>query len=67
MQGSNLFKQVGLGCLKLFEQVSCLTINKLSNKLELSYLFEQVGKVKKVLQVRLVRKVGKVGMGLVGL
>lgn len=61
MQGSKLFKQVGLGCLKLFKQVSCLTRSELSNKLE---------KVRKVLQVRLVRKVGKVGkvgMGLVGL
>ena len=47
MQGSNLFKQVGLGCLKLFEQVSCLTRSELS---------EQVGKSEKSVTSKIGKK-----------
>ena len=47
IQGSRLFKQVGLGCLKLFKQVSCLTRSKLS---------EQVGKSEKSVTSKIGKK-----------
>lgn len=42
-----MFKQVGLGCLKLFKQVSCLTRSKLS---------EQVGKSEKSVTSKIGKK-----------
>ena len=62
-----MFKQVGLGCLKLFKQVSCLTRSKLSEQVGKSEksVTSKIGKKSwKGLQVKLVTKVG---IGLLGL